>query len=325
MDSMHHDNDAFMPQISPPSLMNPPPQIFGAYTADGLPISPALPDLNGTIFGDGTLLDESNEAKRRRIARVGFNLLRRKMYKRTDEGRLVICAGRRRLSAMESSQLVRTASTTKQNVFLLRWKRRGTHQKESSRSHGKFVKALWLVPRIHKCFDLQWLTDNVSGLLSEEDGGRTDLGTLEKILQEKNLSRRASAVPGSNATSPTQSTPGGPADGNGATPLSAIASPEPNKGSEKRNSKGGTNGESEEKEEPVEALSDMMCSLVTNNCGETRYIGMEYCGMVVDSADKFRFLLWIFYIFAKGYLMGQRENRRLVLPGNDFIRFGGRQ
>lgn len=32
----------------------------------------------------------------------------------------------------------------------------------------------------------------------------------------------------------------------------------------------------EDKEHEVEALSDMMCSLVTNNCGETRYIGM-YC------------------------------------------------
>ena len=29
-----------------------------------------------------------------------------------------------------------------------------------------------------------------------------------------------------------------------------------------------------EGEEEVEALSELMCSLVTNNCGETRYIGM---------------------------------------------------
>lgn len=33
----------------------------------------------------------------------------------------------------------------------------------------------------------------------------------------------------------------------------------------------------EDKEHEVEALSDMMCSLVTNNCGETRYIGMYLC------------------------------------------------
>lgn len=75
MDSMHHDNNAFMPQISAPPLMNPPPQIFGPYTADGLSISSTLPDLTAPIFGDGTLLDEANEAKRRRIARVGSNAL----------------------------------------------------------------------------------------------------------------------------------------------------------------------------------------------------------------------------------------------------------
>lgn len=32
-------------------------------------------------------------------------------------------------------------------------------------------------------------------------------------------------------------------------------------------------GSQKESETEVEALSDMMCSLVTNNCGETRYIG----------------------------------------------------
>ena len=66
----HHDNNGFqIPQTQPPPLMNPPPQIFGGYGNDGLPNLP--PDLSQPIFTDGTLLDESNEAKRRRIARVG--------------------------------------------------------------------------------------------------------------------------------------------------------------------------------------------------------------------------------------------------------------
>ncbi len=51
--------------------MNPPPQIFGAYSVDGLS-SMTLPDLSQPLFADGTLMDESLEAKRRRIARVGF-------------------------------------------------------------------------------------------------------------------------------------------------------------------------------------------------------------------------------------------------------------
>lgn len=53
-----------------PPLMNTPPQIFGAYNADG---SPSLPQIDGPLFGDdqaGMGIEESNEAKRRRIARV---------------------------------------------------------------------------------------------------------------------------------------------------------------------------------------------------------------------------------------------------------------
>ena len=64
-------NGMQMPQMAgPPPMMNPPPQIFGggggAY--DGLPINMA--DLSQPLYGDGGLMDESIEAKRRRIARV---------------------------------------------------------------------------------------------------------------------------------------------------------------------------------------------------------------------------------------------------------------
>jgi hypothetical protein len=69
MDPLHHDNKGFQLPQAPP-LMNPPPQIFGNYSADGLPRPANLPDMTGPLFSDGTLLDESNEAKRRRIARV---------------------------------------------------------------------------------------------------------------------------------------------------------------------------------------------------------------------------------------------------------------
>lgn len=108
------------------------------------------------------------------------------------------------------------------------------------------------------------------GLLNEDDNGRTDLGTLEKRLAEKDVSRRTPAIQGgSHPTSPSQgnlSTPQN--DGNGSSPQSALTSPEPQseKDGEKRDEPAKT-------AEEVEALSDMMCSLVTNNCGETRYIG----------------------------------------------------
>jgi len=57
-----------MPPMQRPTLINQPPQIFGGY--DGLPMQ-LPPDMTAHMFGDpSALLDEANEAKRRRIARV---------------------------------------------------------------------------------------------------------------------------------------------------------------------------------------------------------------------------------------------------------------
>lgn len=52
--------------------MNPPPMIFGH---NGLQELPDMP-----LFGDGSLMDESNEAKRRRIARACDMCRKKKMY-----------------------------------------------------------------------------------------------------------------------------------------------------------------------------------------------------------------------------------------------------
>lgn len=58
-----------------------------------------------------------------------------------------------------------------------------------------------------------------------------------------------------------------------------MTSPEPTKDKEKEKEKDNEKRKSLEpekgkgEEEEVEALSEMMCSLVTNNSGETRYIG----------------------------------------------------
>jgi len=60
-----------MPPMGPQTLINPPPQIFGGYTQDGMPVSHLPPDLAAQMFPDpSSLLDDANEAKRRRIARV---------------------------------------------------------------------------------------------------------------------------------------------------------------------------------------------------------------------------------------------------------------
>jgi hypothetical protein len=106
----------------------------------------------------------------------------------------------------------------------------------------------------------------LSGLLGDEDD-RTDLGTLEKRLaDQKAASQSLHSTPGrspgrsesiSGQGVGTESHSSTPHQDKTKSPPRVAAAPEPKK-----------------KEEEVEALSDMMCSLVTNhNSGETRYIG----------------------------------------------------
>lgn len=110
----------------------------------------------------------------------------------------------------------------------------------------------------------------LSGLLSEDDG-KTDLGTLEKRLADRSLGNTGlnslksptNKFNGSSATSQSQHTTASrhstPRMDSQSSPHTAATSPDSPK----------------ESETEVEGLSDMMCSLVTNNCGETRYIGMR--------------------------------------------------
>lgn len=265
MDSQHNGNGTganFLGNMQPPQLMNPPPQIFGAYDHDGLPMVESLTGMEGgNMFGLGDGLgglggmDESSEAKRRRIARA-CDMCRKKKIK--CDGKLPACT--------------HCINYKTECIFT---------QVEKKRNPPKGAKYIeGLENRLGRMESLLRL----SGLLNEDDNGRTDLGTLEKRLAEKNLSRRAStsAVPGSNPSSPEQSqapshsTPN--EGGHGSTPQSQITSPEPQPTSQtqpqKQNGdKRQSTAEPEQTEEEVEALSDMMCSLVTNNCGETRYIG----------------------------------------------------
>jgi hypothetical protein len=73
----HNMHAGFQMPIQPPPLMNPPPQIFGGYSEHGLSMSQLPPDLIAAqMFGDHGLLEDTNEAKRRRIARVSRARLR---------------------------------------------------------------------------------------------------------------------------------------------------------------------------------------------------------------------------------------------------------
>ena len=116
----------------------------------------------------------------------------------------------------------------------------------------------------------------LSGLLNEEDGDRTDLGILEKRLAEKSQSRSNGGTPIKSPGKPestsqseyqTDSHHNTPQQDKKPSPRSSIASPETQK----------------EGEEEVEALSDMMCSLVTNSCGETRFLGKLWSLVVLSS------------------------------------------
>ncbi|TDZ74189.1 Fusaridione A cluster transcription factor fsdR [Colletotrichum trifolii] len=230
----------------PPPLMNQPPQIFGAYTADGIPVQHLPPDLAAHMFGDpSTLLDDANEAKRRRIARA-CDMCRKKKIK--CDGKLPAC-----------SHCINYKTDC---VFT---------QVEKKRNPPKGAKYIeGLENRLGRMENLLRL----SGLLDEDDNGETDLGTLEKRLAEKHQQSRQASQIASNPTSPSQATPGqNPTE---STPRSAITSPEPAKDAHKESretERRNSSVEAEKTEEEVEALSEMMCSLVTNQSGETRYIG----------------------------------------------------
>jgi hypothetical protein len=102
----------------------------------------------------------------------------------------------------------------------------------------------------------------LSGLLSEEDAGKTDLGTLEKRLADRSFasemaSRNQRMSSSTNAHS--QSAHSTPRIDSQSSPQTSVESPESQKVTQAQND--------------IEELSDLMCSLVTNNSGETRYIG----------------------------------------------------
>ncbi|KAG8534206.1 uncharacterized protein KY384_001050 [Bacidia gigantensis] len=101
----------------------------------------------------------------------------------------------------------------------------------------------------------------MSGLLTE-DGEKTDLGTLEKQLANRQGNHEGEAMDRSSKA------------GSHSRTLTSPQSP-PQTENEETTNVGAKSPEAacKEKEAEVEELSDMMCSLVTNNCGETRYIG----------------------------------------------------
>ena len=112
----------------------------------------------------------------------------------------------------------------------------------------------------------------LSGLLGDEDDDKTDLGALEKRLADKTTSRSNGGTPARSEHSRSQ--PRAFESPYASPQIEKLPTP---KDSTFASPKEASKETSKESDRPVEELSDMMCSLVTNNCGETRYIG-RHCG-----------------------------------------------
>ncbi|KAL7948954.1 fungal-specific transcription factor domain-containing protein [Trichoderma barbatum] len=230
-----------MPGLAQPSLTNQPPQIFGSFLTDGLTSLQQLPpDMTAQMFSDSNLLlDDSHDAKRRRIARA-CDQCRRKKIK--CDGKLPSCT--------------HCTNYKTECIFTQIEKKRATPK------GAKYIEALEnRLTRMEKLLRL-------AGIIVNEDD---DLAELEKRLTEK--SEQRAVAQSSGPSSPSRLTSESEAT---ASPRSSVTSPGLQRDSSRRQEdklKPAVTPGSLQGEEEVEALSEMMCSLVTNQCGETRYIG----------------------------------------------------
>ncbi|KAL7959682.1 fungal-specific transcription factor domain-containing protein [Trichoderma compactum] len=239
-----------MPGLVQPPLTSQPPQIFGSYLSDGLTNLQQLPpDMTAQMFSDpNLLLDDSQDAKRRRIARA-CDQCRRKKIK--CDGKLPSCT--------------HCTNYKTECIFTQIEKKRATPK------GAKYIEALEnRLTRMEKLLRL-------AGILVNEDD---DLAELEKRLIEKS-GHAAAVAPSSGPSSPSHLTSESDAT---ASPRSSVTSPGLQREKEKEKEKDKDKRREDKQkpvatpcslqgEEEVEALSEMMCSLVTNHCGETRYIG----------------------------------------------------
>lgn len=204
---------------------------------------------HGDNDGEG---GDSRDAKRRRIARA-CDMCRKKKIK--CDGKLPKC------SHCENYKTV--------CIF--------THveKKRAPPKGAKYIEGL--ENRLGRMESLLRL----SGLLAEDDGGRTDLGTLEKRLAERATGQSAVSSPQDQRSPPPVQTN---ANKDTTTP-GRSNSQEQERSHQRTPSNGAAAAQTspDATKTPVDAfrkdgqevdlLADQMCSLITNNVGETRYIG----------------------------------------------------
>lgn len=203
--------------------------------------SPIPPQLSASMFSNDDLMDDlhdQGDPKRRRIARA-CDMCRKKKIK--CDGKMPSCT---------HCQNYKTECIFTQ-----------VEKKRQPPKGAKYIEGL--ENRLARMESLMRL----SGVLPEDDDGSMDLGTLEKRLADRTSNtgtpgNRNSVSLGTNTESQTptaQPQQKSPVPPSLPSPRSGTATPEPSREKD---------GDKEE-----DALAEMMCSLVTNNCGETRYIG----------------------------------------------------
>ena len=237
----------------PPPLNNPPPQIFGGYPPGNPTMGPSfadqfLPEDYGTynyddLGDDGMGDDGQGDPKRRRIARA-CDMCRKKKIK--CDGKMPKCS---------HCENYKTHCVFTQ-----------VEKKRQPPKGAKYIEGL--ENRLGRMEGLL----RMSGLLAEDDGGKTDLGTLEKRLADRVAAQSGSTGSASETGMTPQARVDASASSRQPTPqASAISSPQ---SAAAVSPKGGAPQEPRKKSaREVEALADQMCSLVTNNIGETGYIG----------------------------------------------------
>lgn len=222
MDGLNYEINQFTPRTP-----NDLPQIYVNYDINGQPIPPNLPP--GHYFADiGDGADE-NDPKRRRIARA-CDMCRKKKIK--CDGKLPKCG--------------HCTNYKTECIF--------THveKKRNPPKGAKYIEGL--ENRLGRMEQLL----KMSGLLTDEEAGKSDLGAIERRLAEKKSQSKHTESPKGTSDGVSR------VDSRGGTPQNRHMSP---------NDSITSPASSSDKPAELENLSDMMCSLVTNGSGETRYIG----------------------------------------------------
>ena len=123
----------------------------------------------------------------------------------------------------------------------------------------------------------------LSGLLSADDG-HTDLGTLEKRLADKAAANNQTEQARPNTSDATAES-GGQSDivsQNGTvTEVQSQSHTETSRDQDQSKGSSKSSPKPRKQDEEVEHVAELMCSLVTNNYGETRFIGEPWASDIL--------------------------------------------